>query len=410
MEETEALLDHLANLTAQGHAERARDLVAPFERVDPLRYRLGHASIAAAANDLEGLREHAAAAMKLAPEAPLALHAAAMSALLAGDGEQAERYARHALSLDDSTRSRRGLANILLRSGKLEDAERALREIVARAPGDGYALKQLGRVRAMRGDEAGALSYLAKAFAASPDDMEPVELAITLYRDAGWAIGALTLSRVTRQGVHPPEVNVLLDLIALMLMARISPDAPGREAFDASLEAAQGLVSESAKLSPAAQLRAARALVDTGRPAEALAVVRRVEGAIDAAEDRAELAYVRGLAHDNAGDDDAALSAYEAAVEAHEGAWEAACNAVHVALKTGELERAGAVLARVPEELKRLRPQLLFNEAVWLVRSGRRDEARAHARHLRANAAAVATSGLIDELIDELDRLLDEEE
>ena len=393
----EDFLDHLANLTAQGHADAARALAAPFAAADPLRYHLGLASVAAASNDLAVLRTHAQAAGALAPEDPLALQARAMAALLAGDGEAAERFARQALNRDDSLRSRRGLANILARVGKLEDAERALRELVSRAPSDGHALKQLGRVRAQRGDEAGALTYFARAFAAQPTDMEAVELAVTLYRDAGWAIGALTLSRVTRQGIHPPEVNVLLDLVALMLMGRIAPDVPGRAAFDATLQAVTGLVEESARLSPMVQLRVARALVDSDRSSEALAVAQRVKGTVELPEERAELGYVRGLAHEKAGEDGAALAAYEAAVAADPRAWEAACNAVHLALKAEDVDRAGAVLARVPEEFKRLRPQLLFNEAVWLVRSGRRAEAQAHADYLRESAP-----GLMDELIDEL--------
>ncbi len=392
-------LDHLAHLAAQGHLDHARALAAERHASTPLDHHLALASIAAARNDLAGLTEHALAASAIDPEHPLVLQALAMRALLAGDGETAEREARRALNRDDSVRAKRGLANILLRVGKLEDAERQLREVIARVPSDGYALKQLGRIRSLRGDEATALAYFGKAFAAAPWDKEPVDLAIQLYKDAGWAIGALTLSRVTREGVHPPEVKVLLDLIALILMNRIAPDLPGREAFDATLPAVRGLVEESEALSPLAQLRVARALIDTERADLALAILKRVAGDVASVREQAEWGYVKGLAEEARGEEMAALAAYESAVAADASAWEAACNATHLAMKFGLMDRAAAVLNRVPPELKRARPQLLYNEAVFFKNMARYEEVRTYAAYLREHAG-----GMMDELIEELER------
>jgi len=395
----EDLLDHLANLAAQGHVEHAKNFAAQWEPSAPLRHHLGLASIAAARSDLSALTEHALAASAIAPEDPLVLQALAMRALLAGDGETAEREARRALNRDDSVRSKRGLANILLRVGKLEDAERQLRDVIARAPGDGYAMKQLGKIRSLRGDEATALAYFGKAFAAAPWDKEPVDLTIQMYKEAGWAIGALTLSRVTREGVHPPEVKVLLDLVALVLMDRIAPDLPGREAFDASLSAVRGLIEESSALPPLAQLRVARALVDTEQPEHALAILKRTSGDLTSAREQAEWSYVKGLAEERRGDEMAALLAYEAAVGADPGAWEAACNATHLAMKFGLMDRAAAVLSRVPVELKRVRPQLLYNEAVYFKNMGQYQEVRDYAAYLREHG-----QGMMDDLLEELER------
>lgn len=392
-------LDHLANLASQGHLQHAHEIAERWREREPLSYQLGLASIAAVSNDLEALSEHASAAMELDPENPLVLQALAMRAMLAGDGETAEREARRALNRDDSIRSRRGLANILLRTGKLEDAERQLRELVARAPDDGYALKQLGRVRAMRGDEAGALTYFGKAFKAAPEDKESLELTLQMYKEAGWPIGALTLSRITRDGVHPPEVNVLLDLMALVLMERIAPDLPGREAFDVTIPAAEAITKDSESLPPLAQLRVARALVDTERHELADQVLERVRTDLPNPRAEAEWWYVKGLAREREDDNDAALEAYEAAVAADATAWEAACNATHLAMKRGLMDRAAAVLQRVPPDLKRVRPQLMFNEAVYFKNVGRFREVRDYAAYLREHS-----EGMLDELLEELER------
>jgi tetratricopeptide (TPR) repeat protein len=396
----EEQLDHLANLAGQGHATHARTLADRSRERAPLAWHLGHAAIAAVLQDLPALTTHAEAAERLAPDDPLVLQALAMRAMLAGDGDEAERQARRALHRDESPRAQRGLANIQLRLGRLEDAERTLRELVSRAPSDGYAMKQLGKVRRLRGDEAGALAWFARAFAADPTDTEPVDLTIGMYREAGWPIGALVLSRVTREGVHPPEVGVLLDLVALVLMGRLSPDLPGREAFDATVPAVRGLVADSVDMPVMAQLRVARALVDSGKTTEALAILGRTASpaAADASATLAEWRFVLGLAEEQRGDKDAALAAWEGAVEADPQAWEAACNASALAMELGHLERAAAVLARVPTPLKRLRPQLLFNEAVYCKNTGRHREAWTRAAWLREHAG-----GLMDALLDELE-------
>jgi len=126
----------------------------------------------------------------------------------------------------------------------------------------------------------------------------------------------------------------------------------------------------------------ARALIDCLRHDDARRILADL-GALDGPElspaDRGNAEYVRGLLAQHAGDPQGALAAYEAAVAADARRWDACCNALTLLLERGDpesLARAERLLGQVPAEVKGTAPQLLFNEAVFLHRAGRTEQAR----------------------------------
>ena len=372
----EDYLDHVGHLAAQGHIAAAKILADEQDPHEPLLTHLGHAMIAATRNDAAELARQVDLAAAVSPDSPHVAHARVMLHLLRGALDLAEEEARRAVALDDSTRSWRGLANVLLARGQAADAERALRELLSRHD-DPDARLLLARVKAQRGDHGGALTEQAHAFLAAPADPRPFQQAIGQYRDAAWPVGVLLLSRVTRGGEHPPEVQVMLDLIAMQMLAQIGEN-PVREMLAVDDDTVQGLVQASASLPPSVQLRVARVLIDHGRREVATVVGRLDHGAMGAA-DRAEVAFCEGLALAKQRRVDEALGAYGRAVDAFPSHWEAACNAVNLCLerRTPEaLEQAGHIITKVPEAVRRQQPAMTFNEAVWLDTVGRTAEAR----------------------------------
>ncbi|MEO7734156.1 MAG: hypothetical protein ABIY55_24550, partial [Kofleriaceae bacterium] len=126
------------------------------------------------------------------------------------------------------------------------------------------------------------------------------------------------------------------------------------------------------------------------RHADAQRILDALEPAL-APGDAGNAAYVRGLIAQHTGDATAALAAYEAAIIADPRRWDACCNALTLLLERGDavsLAHGAALLGRVPPELKGSAPQLLFNEAVYLHRVGRNDEARRNIQRV-----IVATQG-----------------
>ncbi|MFO0744440.1 MAG: tetratricopeptide repeat protein [Myxococcota bacterium] len=398
----EDFLDQIGQLTIQGHVGLARELVEAERMDNPLLYYLGHAMIAAASDDVARLKTFALTAKHYAPDDALVAQALTLMHLHAREGDDAEREAKRAVQLDGSARSWRGLANVYLLTGRPQDAERILRDALSRHE-DSEARLALGNVRAQRGDMAGALEQLAKAYADDPTDSRPMQQLIKLYRDAGWMFGVVLVSRVTRGGSHPPEVKVLLDLLALEMLRAIE-QSPLKDTVDVADEAARGVIAEAPALPAHAQLRAARTLAETGRGKEALGIVDRLATAALGPREKAEAGYIRGFVKAGAGDAAGALVEYAAAVDAYAEHWEAATNAVSLCLRKGDaaaLAEAGRLIARVPLRVRRLNAFMTFNEAAWLAGQKREDEARALLAFLRE-----APAGPLEGAIGALERSL----
>ncbi len=370
----EEFLDRLLQLTIRGHAAEASALANAEDSGDPLKMLLGHAMIAAAQNDAARLEAYALSAEARAPDNPFVAQALAMSYLIKRQFTDAEYQAKRAFSLDGSARSQRGLANVYLAMGRTSDAERILRELVSREE-DLDARILLGRTRAGRGDHAAALQDWSKAFVAAPHDPRSVNQVIGAYREAGWPLGVIMLTRVTRGGIHPPEVQTMLDLVALQMHRQLT-GTPLADLLNVEAEIVSGLLESSAALAPAAQLKVARILVDDGRRTEALEIIARLPTRDLDQQAQAQIEFLRGLIQAGGGDKAQALVSYQRAITNDPTLWEAACNAVHLCLEKKDLELASKLIDAVPEPIRRDHAPMTFNEAVWLDQSGRRDEAR----------------------------------
>jgi tetratricopeptide (TPR) repeat protein len=403
----ERFVDGLVAQVLDGDTDRALSTVAALRDTEPLRYHLGMAAIGTAREDAAQTFEHATAALAHDADNVLGLQYLALAWLLRGDGERAEQLARQALNRDDSLRSRRGLAQILERLGRPDDAERTWRDVLDGDPRNVEALLGLGRVRWQRGDNAAALLAFADAYAADPADPRPLRNVVKMYTEAGWAIGALALSRITRRGHHPDQVNALLDLLSVVVTSQLGDDFPGREAIGEVDRSVEGLVRSTASLSPAVQLHAAQMLVDTGRTDAVRAIVERLEDRPLEPGERAQWCYVAGLLEEAGEDPEEALDQYARAVELDPARWDACTNAVSLLLTRGDeeaLAEAGRLLALVPADLKVFRPQLLFNEAIWLRTTGRAEEARKHLALLQELTGGQGPLGrLVQEAIAEME-------
>jgi tetratricopeptide (TPR) repeat protein len=291
--------------------------------------------------------------------------------------DEAEKHAKRAVQIDGSARSWRGLANVYLAAGRHQDAERALREGLSRHD-DPEAHLVLGNVKVQRGDHAGALEQLAKAWVGDPRDLRAIQQVIHMYRDSAWMLGVAVLARITRAGSHAPEMQVMLDLIMLE-MVRVLEQSPLKDMMGIGEEAAKGLRESVPKVPAAAQLRAARTLVETERTAEALAIVDRVVAGGASGRDLGDALYIRAFVRGASGDLKGAIATYRKAVEAYPEHWEAATNAINLCLRLGDaaaLAEAGWFVQQVPRVIRRLNPFMTYNEAAWHAHAGRDAEAQ----------------------------------
>lgn len=378
-------IDTLTSIAVQGDVYRALAMAREYEEREPLRYHLGASAVYAAAKRVELCMAHAREAYQLAPEEPAVLQQYAIAHVLAESADLAEQYARLALMRDGSVRSRRWLANIFLRIGKLDEAERLYSEILASDPNNVEARNGLGLLHWQMGDNAAALECFADAYAAAPDDPSALRHLVDMYVEAGWAIGAVALARITQSEHHREAVNVALDMMNLAIMRQIAPDFAGRELVVETPQTISGLVGNSLGLSSAVQLHIARMLLESNHIDAAQAIVERLRNQIESlsVEDRATWHHVAGLLAEQAGKEDDALAHYTAAVDKDHQRWDACSNAVTTLLQRGDeksLAEVERLLGLVPNELKLFRHELLYKEAVFLQRVGRNQEAGQHCR------------------------------
>jgi len=69
--------------------------------------------------------------------------------------------------------------------------------------------------------------------------------------------------------------------------------------------------------------------------------------------------------------------------------WDAACNALTILLEKDDaksIEKAGEIIGAVSEEWRNRSPQLMFNEAVYLKRLGRFEQAKGLFKKVRSLA------------------------
>ncbi len=372
------LRDAFRRRFAAGDLEQRRTELEKRKDEDPLAYALGMANLSAAQGRPEEALVHAKQAHALRPEDPRVLRAMAYCHLINGEHEAATRYAREACEKDSSLASLGMLANLLLDTGRYADAEAAYRRMLEQAPRSAQAFNGIATARYRQGDRQGALEYYARAFEADPEDGTPIRSITTVLAELGWHLGAFAMAEVLESSSAPPEVRAALSLVRLDLSKAVSAGVPAHLVPD--MDRLAGSVVEAVKQrSTSVRLRAARSLFDAGRTGETEAILEAIdpEGLDDS--ERANFLYIQGLLADRAGNQRAALEAFAESVRLDGRRWDACCNAVHLLLANEDdrsLALAGELLDRVPAPIRADAAPLLFNEGLYLKRTGRREAAR----------------------------------
>lgn len=362
-----------------GSYDEAVALVKAEETRDPAKHALGAAILAITRNDVAAAIDLAGRAAALSDD-PLVHEHLAVAHLMRGDQAAAEAPARRGVERGGGKRALGGLGNILLGLGKFGEAEETFQKLVDLDPSDAAAHNGLASARYRQGNVTGASLSLAHAWDANPNDSQPIRNLVSMFGDAGRMLGAYAYANLVREKQPLPEqLAIALDLLGLQLTTALQRDLQDpRMLADGDLTARR-LVANVRKRPPRAQLGAARALVDVGRLDEAKQLVAALEKQPLDETDRANRLYVMGMVAAAEKDMGRALEAYALSVETDGTRWDACCNAISLLLESADeqsMTRIGKLVARVPIGLKRTTPPLLINEAIWMSRTGRKDEAR----------------------------------
>lgn len=407
----EDLIPPLEALFAADDMNGAEALVGSFTTSDPARHALGRAALCAHRKDADGCEAHARAALALRPADPAALQYLAVAQLLRDRPGDAVAPLREAAQ-SGSTRALGFLGNVLLGLGRLKEAEAIYLQILGREPDHVQALNGVGTARFKQHDLDGAVPYFARAWAARPSDSQPLRSLMNAYGDAGRALGALALLGITRDRHRDDQSRAALAMMHLHLTRMVLPAfPPPGEISDADEAVTDVLEAVTASGQPLpVRLAAARALADYGRHTEAAGLLAAADPEAPglSASERGDLWYTRGLCAAARDDRQAALHAYTQAVAQDPQRWEAATNATSLLLleedpggriPEGAQAQIQALLAQVPAAVRGTAPQLLFNEAVFLRRTGHGAEA---ARLAQRVVQATAGQGELAELARDL--------
>jgi tetratricopeptide (TPR) repeat protein len=327
------------------------------------------------------------------------------SYLTLGDGRRAIEHARKAAALGPSLRTRLALGAVLLAAGVFEEASSLLKQLVAEHPDDPDARLSLAAVSTQLGDHPTAIVHYAAALELRPGDTRALEGLIGLFAHVGKWLGAMAALETSKQRKPPPEIAIAFDLAHLVLVQRVAGAFPPAGALADADQVVAGAIATARTRPVAMQLATARMLFDLGRGADARKLVTALEPEVTQPAERAHVRFLEGLFQHQARETTAALAAYEQALQLDPTRVDAAINAVSLMLETSTaVDRIGALLDQVDPALRKQSPELLLNEAVWLVRTGKREAA---ARVL--DRAMIVTNGqghlgeLARRALDELD-------
>lgn len=373
------LITRIQSLLASGAVVEAEQLLQAEAARQPVLATVGRAALAAHRSDAAACFAEATAAHALDPREPAASEYLAVAHLMRGDTPTAERYARAAVDLGGGRRSLGGLANILLGSGRPGEAEEVYRQILDAFPADLQALNGVATARFRQGDADGASTFFARAFDENPLDPAPIHSLMNMYAEAGRLLGAIAFANLMKDRSPGDELQVLLDVLLLQLTKLLLHQFPGPNIIGDADDTVRHLMATAKKRPPRVRLGVARALIDIKRSEEAQHIADELDTTPLGESDRANLLYVKGLLATEKGDKAAALLAFTQSVEIDPRRWDACANAISLLLDEGgddALTGIGALLLRVPLDVKRTAPQLLLNEAIYLRRLGQNDGAR----------------------------------
>lgn len=399
--------DRVAKLIAAGDLEAAGKLVASLQATQPLAHDLGFVQLALYKRDAPTALLFAHRAVENGGGA-LGEQYLALAHLQAGDPAAAIDAARRAVAHDPSPRSRAGFGTVLLAAARPRDAAAVLRQVVAESPRDIEALVNLATACAQLGDYAEAIRCYARAYDLDPANPRVIANLLGMFAELGKWLGALGALELSRKSDPPPELELVFDVATLHLVRLIAEKFPAPGVGADPDRAVTSAIAAARSRSPRVQLAVARTLVELGRGDEARPLVDALAGAppdppLDPPE-RAALCFLQGTYARAAGDNARALELYGEALAADPGCAEACANATRVLLEDGSagaLERAGKLLDGFPAE--HVTPELLYNHAAYLARTGRPADARPRLeRILRVTGGAGRISQLARQALGEL--------
>lgn len=375
MSDPQGLVDQIGQLLAANDHDGAAALVASASGA---AQELGRAQLALSRQDLDAGTRHARRAIDLGAGAP-GHHFLAIAKLLGGDADGAVDEARKAVGLDNSPRSRSSLGGVLLGAGRFTDALAVLRQVAAETPDDPDVHLNLGNAAAKTGDYAEAVAHYARAFQMRPTDQRPIQNLMGMYAELGRWLGAMAALDMSRQGsAQPPDIAVTLDLVNLHIVRLVSGGKyPPAGMTNDGDEAVRNLIAHAADRTVAQQIVIARTLLDFDRDEDAKLLVGKIDRSKATPADRASLYYLDALfVHEQ--DSGKAFELYVQALETDPTRVDAAVNAMSLLIDLNSpaaLEGIPRLLAKVAPA-QRANPDLLYNEAIYFVRTARPDDAR----------------------------------
>ncbi|HVV88703.1 MAG TPA: tetratricopeptide repeat protein [Kofleriaceae bacterium] len=372
-------VDRVARLLSAGDVGGAEALVAGLTGEPGGAHALGQAVLALYRKDPAAIG-HAERA--LAQGAGAAGHQyLAVAHLAAGHHDQAIDHARKAVAADGSLKSRSGLGGILLACGRPADAAAVLRQVVAEAPHDAEAQMNLGTAAAQTGDYGQAIESYSRSFDENPSDGRPIQMLINMFAEVGKWLGAVAALELSRKGEPPPPVQVALDLVMVHLMRLISVRFPKPGIGEDADQAVTSLAASARGRGLGVQVVVARTLIDVGRVDEARELIAHLAAQAKSDQDRGHARYLEGFLAEKAGDPELALQRYGQSLAADPFRVDACVNAVSLLLENGTpeaLARIPALVEQVPATTRSQSPDLLFNHALYLSRTGEIALARAN--------------------------------
>lgn len=258
--------------------------------------RLGRAAEMALQHGNHALaREYAQRAVEAAPNDPQLWFLLGYAARLDGDYRQAVDAYSHGLQLNPSSLDgQSGLAQVYQLTGRTDEAERILKQVVASSPDRSGDLTMLGEMSMRSKDYAGAIDWLDRAEKIHPDARAELLLALSYQQTKQTDQANRYLELAEHRAPNNPEIqramagfyrdtgNFAQAIAVLQSIRNPKPDVTAELAYTYQLD---GKPSESARFFARAanedlkdmtlQLSAAQAEIVTGSIAEANSFLKR---------------------------------------------------------------------------------------------------------------------------------------
>jgi Flp pilus assembly protein TadD len=258
--------------------------------------RLGRAAEMALQHGNHALaRDYAQRAVEAAPNDPQLWFLLGYAARLDGDYKQAVDAYSHGLRLDPSSLDgQSGLAQVYSLTGRADEAERILKQVVASSPDRTGDLTMLGEMSMRSKDYAGAIDWLDRAEKIHPDARAELLMALCYQQTKQPDLADRYLELAEHRAPNNPEIqramagfyrdtgNFAQAIAVLQSIRNPQPDVTAELAYTYQLD---GKPSESAKFFARAaseepkdmtlQLSAAQAEIEVGSISEANSFLKR---------------------------------------------------------------------------------------------------------------------------------------